>query len=96
MKVLRTPEFESWLQRQTEKFIALVETRLFRISVYDYFGDVKSLRCGLSELRWKNGMRVYFANGEHRKVLILLGGLKNGQKSDIKEARRLAEKYSTY
>lgn len=48
MKVLRTPEFESWLQRQTEKLIALVETRLFRISVYDYFGDVKSLRCGLS------------------------------------------------
>ena len=69
MKVLRTQEFEEWLVSVPAKTQALVEARIFRIELYDYFGDAKHLGDGLSELRWKNGIRVYFARTDERVVL---------------------------
>ena len=94
MKVLRTQEFEEWLVSVPAKTQALVEARIFRIELYDYFGDAKHLGDGLSELRWKNGIRVYFARTDERVVLLLHGGGKGGQKNDIKKARILLERYT--
>jgi putative addiction module killer protein len=94
MQVLRSKEFENWLTSQSEKLKALVEVRVFRIEHYDHFGDAKHLGEGLSELRWKNGLRVYFVRTGTRVVLLLHGGGKNDQKSDIKKARVLLERYT--
>ena len=88
MQVIRTTEFENWLSSESAKVQALVESRVFRIEHYDHLGD------GLSELRWKNGLRVYFARVGQRVVLLIHGGGKNAQKSDIKKARTLLERYS--
>ena len=88
MQVIRAPAFENWLSSESAKVQALVESRVFRIEHYDHLGD------GLSELRWKNGLRVYFARVGHRVVLLIHGGGKNAQKSDIKNARALLERYS--
>jgi putative addiction module killer protein len=94
MQVIRSSEFESWLAAESAKIQALVESRVFRIERYDHFGDAKHLGEGLSELRWKNGLRVYFARVGNRLVLLLHGGGKNDQKNDIKKARVLFERYT--
>ena len=95
MQVIRSSEFENWLTAESAKIQALVESRVFRIERYDHFGDAKHLGEGLSELRWKNGLRVYFARVGNRVVLLLHGGGKNDQKNDIKKARVLFERYTS-
>ena len=82
MQVIRAPEFENWLSSESAKVQALVESRVFRIEHYDHLGDAKHLGDGLSELRWKNGLRVYFARVGQRVVLLIHGGGKNAQKSE--------------
>jgi len=97
MRVKRTDEFEEWFDEQTLKERAQIDSRIQRIEDHDHFGDAKDLGEGLAELRWANGRRVYFTrvfdvNGS--LVLLILGGLKNGQKKDIKKARLLVRKYA--
>ena len=94
MKVLRTNEFETWLSDEPAKTQALVESRIVRLEHYDHFGDAKYLNEGLSELRWKNGLRVYFARVHTRTVLLLHGGGKNDQKNDIKKAKLLLQRHA--
>ena len=94
MQVIRSTEFERWLSTESAKIQALVEARVFRIEHYDHFGDAKHLGEGLSELRWKNGLRVYFARVGSRTIVLLHGGGKNDQKNDIKKARILLERYT--
>lgn len=94
MHVIRTLEFERWLSAESAKIQALVEARIFRIEHYDHFGDAKHLGEGLSELRWKNGLRIYFARAGNRTIILLHGGGKNDQKNDIKKARFLLERYT--
>ena len=60
MRIQITPEFEKWLDGEAEKSKAQIEARLKNIKLYGHFGDWKSLGERLSELRWKNGRRVYY------------------------------------
>lgn len=94
MQVIRTPEFELWLEAAPAKIQALLESRVFRIEHYDHLGDARHLGDGLAELRWRNGLRVYFARAGRRVVLLIHGGGKHAQKSDIKKARAILERYS--
>ena len=94
MKAYRTSQFEQWLLYQSPVVQALIESRVFRIEKYDHFGDARYLGDGLSELRWRNGLRIYFARVEPRAILLLIGGGKNDQKQDIKKARILLEGYA--
>jgi putative addiction module killer protein len=59
------------------------------------FGDCKSLRGGLSELRidWGPGYRVYDAMIGRTCVLLLCGGDKRKQSSDIKRAGEYLRDY---
>jgi putative addiction module killer protein len=94
MQVLRSAEFEVWYSSESAKIQSLVEARIFRIVNYDNLGDARHLGKGLAELRWKNGLRVYFSKLENRTVLLLYGGGKNDQKNDIKKARFLLEQHT--
>lgn len=91
MNVKKTPEFEEWFCKESQKSRHQIESRLKRISVFSYFGDFKNLGGHLFELRWKNGRRLYFTL-DSNNCLILLGGSKNGQDKDIKEARKLIKR----
>ncbi|MBI4056058.1 MAG: hypothetical protein HY399_00730 [Elusimicrobia bacterium] len=95
MELLRTPEFYTWKATLDEKGQAQVDSRLYRIREYDHFGDCRNLGNDLFELKWKSGRRVYYSviersNGE--VALLLLGGDKNGQDRDIKQARKILER----
>lgn len=83
----KTEEFDDWLSDLSAKNEALVRSRLVKIRDEGYFGWYKILGDGLVELKWKNGLRVYFIRTGQTKIRILLGGSKNGQKKDIERAR---------
>jgi len=63
--IKRTPEFEAWLTEQTAKSQAMIEDRLDRVAQHEHFGQYgtgwKNLDGGVLELKWKSGIRVYFA-----------------------------------
>lgn len=87
--IVTTSEFNVWFQDQSEMVKGLVRSRFSRIEVSAHFGTVKSVGNGVRELKWKNGIRVYFAYLERKKIIILLGGTKNGQEKDIKKAKSI-------
>lgn len=87
--------FGEWLSglkdvRTTAKVVA----RIDRLSAGS-FGDCKALRGGLFELRidWGPGYRVYYAQVGKACVLLLCGGDKRKQSSDIQRALEYLEDY---
>ncbi len=77
-----------WLTSLADlKARARIAARLDRLSLGN-FGDCKALRDGVSELRidWGPGYRVYYAMVGKTCVLLLCGGDKRRQSSDIKRA----------
>jgi putative addiction module killer protein len=61
VEVQATKEFDTWYKKCPLKDQAQIDARVARIESFGHFGDAKSLKDGLAELRWKNGRRVYFA-----------------------------------
>ena len=95
-EILLTLEFEEWIASQTKKEQSQIDDRLSHIAFEGHFGDHKSVSDDNSvwELRWANGRRVYYSYIPHLKVLMLLGGNKNGQTKDIAKASRILAKRS--
>ncbi len=97
-QIHRIPEYRSWYEEQTEKTKVQIDDRLSKIQDEGYFGDHKSVSDdgeGVWELKWKNGRRLYFAHIPEKKILLLLGGNKNGQDKDIRKAKSLFKKYTS-
>src|ERR1700730_6230106 len=97
IRINKTPEFEEWFLSLRLKEQALIEARLYRITTVEHFGDCHPLagvNNRIAELRWKNGLRIYFYRESRSTIRLLLGGLKNGQKKDIKKAALLFEQYA--
>jgi putative addiction module killer protein len=87
--------FGEWLTRLKDlRTRAKILTRVDRLSVGN-FGDCKSLRGGLYELRidWGPGYRVYYAMIGAACVLLLCGGDKRKQSSDIQRAMEYLKDY---
>lgn len=95
IKVNRARGFNDWLEDLTVKEQLKVEARIEKIESLGHFGDVKNIKDGVAELRWKNGWRVYFIKESSLTILLLLGGDKNGQKKDIEKAKLLARRYAS-
>ena len=76
-----------WLADLGDQARAKVATRIDRLALGN-FGDCKSLREGVSELRidWGPGYRLYYAILGRTCVLLLCGGDKRKQSSDINRA----------
>jgi len=85
----RTEEYDDWYESQHAKSQVQTEKRLSNIETYEHFGDHKYLENDVWELRWRNGRRVYYAFLIEKNILLLLGGNKNGQNKDIKEAAKI-------
>jgi len=76
-----------WLASLDNQTRARIAARIDRLSLGN-FGDCKPLREGVSELRidWGPGFRVYYAMVAKECVLLLNGGDKRRQSSDIVRA----------
>lgn len=83
-----TQEYDEWECSQAKKCLSQILKRLALIQTDGHFGDHKSVSDDDSvwELRWVSGRRIYYAYIKELKILLLLGGNKNGQKKDIARA----------
>ncbi len=87
--------FTDWLGTLKDKqTIKRIQTRLLRIEQGNY-GDYKSLKGGVFELRlmFGSGYRVYFGENGNKLVILLLGGDKRTQRQDIEQAKIYWKEY---
>ena len=64
-----------------------VQRRLRAIEENDHFGQRKNLRGGLHELKFRQAIRIYFAEISGQIVLLLGGSGKRNQGREIAKAR---------
>ena len=87
--------FDDWLTELADaRAQAKIATRINRLAAGN-FGDCKSLRQGLYELRvdWGPGYRVYYALIGKACLLLLCGGDKRKQAADIERALEYLKDY---
>lgn len=93
--VLKTAEFDAWLSNLRDRqAVARVTARIDRLAAGNA-GDAKPVGSGVSELRidYGPGYRVYYQQRGSAIVLLLCGGDKRSQDSDIKRAIDLAKNW---
>ena len=93
-ELLKTPEFEQWLDEQPLKSQLQIEERLMHIICSGHFGIRKRLTDLVWELKWANGRRIYYVYLAEQNILLLLGGNKNGQTKDIHQAEKIFRNYA--
>lgn len=91
-KIYPMPQYDEWYETQTEKSKFQIEKRLDKIKTEDHFGHIRDLGDGLAELKFNDGRRIYYTIIPVNNVILLLGGSKNGQDSDIRKAKNIIAK----
>lgn len=94
--IYKMPKYEEWFQTQTEKSKLQIENRLNRIKHDGHFGHIRDLGDGLCELKFNDGRRIYYTIIPVNNIILLIGGCKNGQDSDIRKAKNIIEKAKEY
>jgi putative addiction module killer protein len=86
------PAFSAWLNGLADATLrGVLVARIKRLEL-GLFGDVEPVGDGVFELRVHigAGWRIYFVQRGGRLIVLLAGGPKRTQKSDIKRAKALA------
>jgi putative addiction module killer protein len=92
LEVQKTEEFDEWLtDLADQKAKAKIASRIERLG-FGNPGDVKPVGEGVSEMRvpYGPGYRIYFKQTGKSVVLLLCGGDKSTQGTDIKRAKEIA------
>ena len=88
-----TRTFDKWLRRLKDfEAVNRINARISRL-MYGYPGDEKAVGHGVRELRIHigPGYRLYYVKRCDRLILLLCGGDKSSQDSDIRTAIELAK-----
>jgi putative addiction module killer protein len=96
IKVLRSETFIRWLSRLKDiQARSRIADRIDRLQQGN-LGDSKAVGGGVFELRlaFGPGYRIYFMRQGVEIVILLCGGDKSTQTSDIRKAIQMAEDYS--
>jgi putative addiction module killer protein len=91
--VRQTAIFRDWHRKLRDRRAAARITSRIQRMVNDYFGDVKSIGDGVSEMRieYGPGYRIYYTRRGRTVYVLLCGGDKSTQSRDIRIARQLAK-----
>ena len=92
IEIRKTEVFTNWFNGlKDRKAKARVQARIDRLE-FGHFGDAAPVGEGVSELRifYGPGYRVYFVQRGLMLVILLSGGDKSTQSSDIVKAKKLA------
>ena len=95
MEIRKTRAFLEWLRALRDvRAVARVQVRIDRLSLGNP-GDVRPVGEGISEMRvdYGPGYRVYFTQRGTTLVLLLCGGDKGTQDTDIAKAKALAKEW---
>jgi putative addiction module killer protein len=90
--IKRTDEFSNWLKSlRDNRAKAKILVRIDRLSLGNP-GDVAPVGGGVSELRIHHGpgYRVYYVQRGEEIIILLCGGDKGSQQTDIELAKKLA------
>ena len=93
IEVRTTEVFDKWLTNlKDRKAKARIQARIDRVEMGN-FGDVSPVGEGVSELRifYGPGYRVYFVKQNSVVVILLSGGDKSSQQTDIAKAKEIAK-----
>jgi putative addiction module killer protein len=93
LEMRKTRVFAKWLEGILDARVrARILARIERLAVGNP-GDVKPVGEGVSELRidYGPGYRIYFIIQRRQIIILLAGGDKSSQATDIKTALRLAQ-----
>jgi putative addiction module killer protein len=96
-RLITTNEFREWLKNEPPRSQYQIDARLAKIRFEGHFGFHRSvtinekgpLKNQIWELKFNDGRRIYYAYIVENKILLLLGGNKNGQDKDIKKAKNI-------
>lgn len=97
VRVFRSLQFKLWYSDLSIKDKRIVDTRIDIARSYGVLSNYKQLdkKHSLYEFKWNGGLRVYFAllsDLEGRFILLLAGGNKNTQESDIANSKNIAQR----
>jgi len=84
--------YKEWYFDLDKSVKARVDIRIKRLEAGN-FGKYRNLNGGITELKFHDSLRVYFADVDGKIVLLLLGGNKTRQDNDIAEAQEYFEDY---
>jgi putative addiction module killer protein len=93
-EIEKTEEFDTWLKSLRDRKAVLAIIKRLDRACLGNFGDITSIGGGVSEMRLfiGPGYRLYYTMRGCKIIIMLAGGDKSSQNSDIKKARVLAEK----
>jgi putative addiction module killer protein len=92
VEIRRTPLFDQWLKNLRDSRVRFrIHERITRLAKGNP-GDVKPVGEGISELRidYGPGYRVYYKDTGKEIIILLCGGDKSGQQTDIARAKEIA------
>lgn len=95
VEIGQSEEFESWIHQLRDLRAQLrIRAQIERISMGNP-GDVKSVGEGIREMHvdYGPGYRVYFLQRGEILIVLLCGGDKSSQDSDIKQAKSIAKRW---
>lgn len=80
---------QDWLNSIKDKLTQAILYKRIRQAGLGSFGDTKSVGEGVHELRINHGpgFRIYYAIHQDEVILLLIGGSKRTQSSDIEKAK---------
>jgi len=95
IELIKTDAFDRWLRSLRDtRARARITVRLRRLSLGNP-GDTKPVGEGISELRipYGPGYRIYYLTRSPVVVVLLCGGDKSSQPSDIEQAKTIARQW---
>jgi putative addiction module killer protein len=94
-KMRRSSVFDKWLKKlRDDRAIACIHERIDRLASGNP-GDVEPVGEGISELRihYGPGYRVYYKDTGKEIIILLCGGDKSTQQTNIVRAKKIARLY---
>ncbi len=95
VEIIKSATFDRWFRKLRDpRAKARIQMRIRRLGLGNS-GDVQPIGSGLSEMRidYGPGYRVYYMMAGSMLVVLLCGGDKRTQQTDINKARRIAAEW---
>ncbi|HNW26617.1 MAG TPA: hypothetical protein PLG15_04050 [Candidatus Gastranaerophilaceae bacterium] len=84
--------FDDWYYKLDKPLRNTIAIRLTRV-LSNLYGKHRNLPNGIIELKFDNGLRLYFTEINNEILLLLLGGNKQRQSDDINKAQEYLKDY---
>ena len=88
----KTTEFDKWLRKLKDlRAKVKILIRIQKLEEDEHFGDCEPVGDGIKELKinYAKGYRVYFKEKDNKIMILLFGGDKSTQQSDIEKAKEI-------